>query len=270
VNTATLITAVGRLPFMGWALRRLAHCYREGSVVTLRSGVAAGMRWRRHHRYVNGYWIGQYELPIQEGLARELKPGMVFFDVGANAGFFTLVAAKLVGSQGKCVAFDPMPENVESVRQQIKLNELGYCTAVQKAVGAHVGEAEFTFGTAGDSTGRFGSGGDGKTTMTVKVTTLDEAIARFGRPDFIKMDIEGAEVDALAGAERVLKEERPTWLIELHGPDCERGVRRIMSEHGYGFFDLRNNPILSGMELPHHVLAKMSGDLNGPMSNTPA
>ena len=55
---------------------------------------------------------------------------------------------------------------------------------------------------------------------------------RFRRPDFIKMDIEGADADALAGAERVLKEARPTWLIELHGPDCERGVRRILRRHG--------------------------------------
>jgi FkbM family methyltransferase len=64
------------------------------------------------------------------------------------------------------------------------------------------------------------------------VTTLDEAMARFGRPDFIKMDIEGAEEQALAGAERVLSEARPAWLIEVHGSECEQGVRRVLSGHG--------------------------------------
>ena len=44
---------------------------------------------------INGYWVGQYELPIQEALVRPLGPGMVFFDIGANARFFTLVGAKL-------------------------------------------------------------------------------------------------------------------------------------------------------------------------------
>jgi FkbM family methyltransferase len=162
-----------------------------------------------------------------------------------------------------------LAENVESVREQIGLNDLGYCSAVQEAVGARVGEAEFTFGAAGDSTGRFGSGGDGKTTITVNVTTLDEAMARFGRPNFVKMDIEGAEVDALAGAELVLKEARPTWLIELHGPECERGVRRILSGHGYAFFDLQNNPIPGDAPLPHHVVGKVSGNLHVQCETSP-
>jgi hypothetical protein len=126
--------------------------------------------------------------------------------------------------------------------------------------GACAGTAEFSVGRSGDPTGHFANGEAGKQNLKVTVTTLDRAMERFGRPDFIKMDIEGAEVEALAGAERVLKEARPTMLIELHGPDCERGVRRILSEQGYGFFDLRNNPIPGDAPLPHHVVAKVRGE----------
>jgi FkbM family methyltransferase len=180
----------------------------------------------------------------------------VWKKAGANAGFFTLIAATLVGPSGKCVAFDPLPENIESVREQIELNQLGYCTAVQEALGECPGEAEFTFGGAGDPTGHFARGETGKNTVTVKVTTLDQAMERYGRPDFIKMDIEGAEVEALAGADRVLSEARPTMLIELHGDECERGVRRIMSGHGYRFEQLDGRAVTEGEPLPHHVVAK--------------
>src|SRR3954452_16330369 len=119
MSSARVIEAIGRIPGVGRLLRWVARHYPEGSVVTIKHGEAAGLKWKRHHRYVNGYWIGQYELDIQAALKRELKPGQTFFDVGANAGFFTLVAAKIVGASGKCVAFDPLPMNQESIREQV-------------------------------------------------------------------------------------------------------------------------------------------------------
>src|SRR5688572_6197279 len=86
-----LLQVAGRIPGVSSTLRWWAGRYADGSVVRIRSGLAAGYRWKRYHRYVNGYWIGHYELPIQETLRRELAPGDKFYDVGANAGFFTLV-----------------------------------------------------------------------------------------------------------------------------------------------------------------------------------
>src|SRR2546422_9879100 len=106
VLLAKLIELLRWMPLVGAALRWYARRFSEGSVVTILSGYARGMKWRRHHRYVNGYWLGQYELSVQAALARELKPGAVFFDVGANAGFFTMIAASKIGPMGKCVAFD--------------------------------------------------------------------------------------------------------------------------------------------------------------------
>src|SRR5437667_8053089 len=130
MNRAKMLEMVGRVPVVGSALRRIARRYPEGSVVEIRSGAAAGYRWKRHHRYVNGYWLGHYELEIQDLLKQELESGDTFFDVGANAGFFTLVAAKLVGQSGRCVAFDPSPENDQSIREQLELNRLSNCISV--------------------------------------------------------------------------------------------------------------------------------------------
>ena len=251
-----LLQLAGRLPGVSSTLRWWARQYADGSVVRIRCGLAAGYRWKRYHRYVNGYWIGHYELAIQETLRRELAPGDRFYDVGANAGFFTLVAARLVGATGSCVAFDPAPENVESINEQIQLNALTHCTVHQQAVGGEPGRASFSFGQRGSAVGHLGATRAGETSVDAVVTTLDEAAERYGPPRFIKMDIEGAEVDAMRGAQRVLRDVRPTWLIELHGPECERDVMRVLREHGYQLMDIHCNPVIGNDTPPKHVLAK--------------
>jgi len=81
---ARLIDRAGRVPWLSSALRWLARRYREGSIVLIRSGYAAGFKWRRYHELVSGYWLGQYELAVQEALARELNSGDVFYDIGAT------------------------------------------------------------------------------------------------------------------------------------------------------------------------------------------
>ncbi len=252
-----MITLAGRVPVLGSLLRSFARRYAEGSVVEIKQGLAAGLRWRRHHRYVNGYWIGHYELPIQEALRRELSPGQTFYDVGANAGFFTLVAARLVGAQGKCVAFDPLPDNIESIREQVELNALSHCAVVPEAVSEQPGTASFSFASAGDSQGHLGgSRRPGERAIEVKVTTLDVAMADHGAPHLVKVDVEGAEAQVLKGAATLLSKARPNWLIELHGPECERDVKRILSAHGYRFFDLHGQELPPEADLPHHFLAK--------------
>jgi FkbM family methyltransferase len=251
-----LLQVAGRIPGLSSTLRWWAGRYDEGSVARIRSGLAAGYLWKRHHRYVNGYWLGHYELPIQEVLRRELRGGDRFYDVGANAGFFTLVAARLVGSDGSCVAFDPAPDNVRSVREQIELNALAQCTVVQQAVGGAPGRASFSFAYAGAATGHIGTTRDGEQSLEVEVTTLDDALERYGPPRFVKMDIEGAEIEALHGARRMLSEVRPTWLIELHGPECERAVLRVLGEHGYRLMGIDSNPVVATAPPPKHVLAK--------------
>src|SRR5216683_2563800 len=122
VMQAGVINRLGALPLIGPALRRMARRFPEGSVVRIHTGLAAGLNWRRHHRYVGGYWIGNYELDVQHALKRLLRPGDVFYDIGANAGFFSLLATKLVGPTGRVVSFEPLPENVQSIREQMELN----------------------------------------------------------------------------------------------------------------------------------------------------
>jgi FkbM family methyltransferase len=250
------ITSIGGIPWLGRICRWYASQYSENSVVRIRHGHATGLLWRRHHRYVHGYWIGHYEFPLQEALRRELKPGHTFFDIGAHAGFFTLIAARLVGAGGRCVAFEPLPENCASIREQIEANSLHRCSVVNEAVSDFIGSASFAFAATGSSVAHLGEPRNGERQLAVKVTTVDDACARFGKPDFIKMDIEGAEARALKGALHTLRDIRPGWLIELHGPDCEREVKALLRNARYAFFDLQGLALDHDQELPRHFIAR--------------
>jgi FkbM family methyltransferase len=250
------IASFGRISPVDRLLRWYAAQYRENSVIKIRLGQAAGLFWRRHHRYVHSYWIGHYELAVQAALKREVKPGDTFFDIGANAGFFTLIAARLVGANGRCIAFEPARENCASIHEQIELNSLCPCQVVGEAISDIVGSTFFTSATRGSSSAHLGESEAGEHLMPVKVTTLDGACARFGRPDFIKMDIEGAEARALKGASHALRHLRPGFLIELHGPECERQVKTLLRDADYAFFALDGAPLQPHQTLPDHFVGR--------------
>jgi len=256
VVSARLMGVLKRIPVLGTALGWYARQYPEGSVVTIRSGYARGLKWRRHHSHVSAYWLGQYELPIQAALVRELRPGSVFFDVGANAGFFTLLAASRVGPAGSCVAFDPDKKNIASIRQQCSLNGFLPVLAVDAAVSDSEGTALFARAHPGAATGHLGHRGLQEESLEVGTTTLDAAALKYGMPSFIKMDIEGAEGQALRGAAMLLRQRKSTWLIEIHGPASEIDVRAAFAGARYEFFSLGGERLNERVTLPHHVLVR--------------
>ena len=256
-RSAKIITTLGHIPAVGAVMRWYAGRYEEGSIVRIARGYASGMKWKRHHRYVNGYWTGIYEIDLQQALARELKKGDVFYDLGANAGFFSLLAAKLVGPKGRVFAFEPLPENIESVREQIFVNSLDYCELIPKAVCDRSGTSSFA-AAHHVSLGRI-DGEDykaAKQILTVETISLDEFVENHPRPDFIKIDVEGAEADVLIGAGTLLSsKDAPSLLIELHGRDKARKVEAILDSYGYLLADVFGNALTNGASEQHYIIA---------------
>jgi FkbM family methyltransferase len=232
MDSASLLNRMRAIPRAKRIFRRVAG-FEEGSVVEIARGPAAGLRWARHHRYLNGYWLGVYELPLQHLLARELRPGDCFWDVGANAGFFSVLAAKLVGHTGHVRAFEPLPANVESIRRQFELNPLCDCEVVPAAVSDQVGTATLVL-TDNTSTPHLGSAGkaarDRGSGLTVDTVTLDSVPGP--RPTLVKVDVEGAELAVLEGAADVL-DAGAKWLIELHDDPVRDQVHALLEDAGY-------------------------------------
>jgi FkbM family methyltransferase len=184
----------------------------------------------------HGCWIGTYERHNQRLFREHVKPGAVVFDVGANAGFFTLLAARLAGSAGRIFAFEPLPRNLAYLHKHIRLNataKTAEVTVLPIAVAATAGTARFHI-AASPSMGSLSTGSD----IAVATDTLDRVV-RGGiapPPDFIKMDIEGGEDDALAGATEVLQTPGLVLVLSTHGWAHHEHCWSLLERAG---FDLR-------------------------------
>lgn len=171
------------------------------------------------------YWCGVfYEEEVENYLVRELKVGDTLIDVGMNVGHVSIPAAKLVGPAGRVIAFEPnidLVKRVEALAFQQKLKNL-------KIFPIGLGNSKGTFllnmdsNHSGGATLRTPSPKDAfNTSMEVKVEIGDEILAKenlFGKI-FLKMDVEGCEIDALKGLTKTLKvvdhaiiEISPEWL----------------------------------------------------------
>jgi FkbM family methyltransferase len=261
-----IISFLGNLPGVSTFLRRIANNYQEGSVVQIKNGRASGLLWKRYHRYVNGYWVGIYELPFQNRIATDLNDGDTFFDIGANAGFFSLIASKYVGMNGFVVAFEPLPMNADVVNKQFQINRLANCRCVVAALGKEECVCEFILpksdhGEPLTSDAHLsGCGVEGlhrrfADRVTVTAMTLDNFVAREGIfPDLIKIDVEGAEGDVLRGGEKLLRSDMaPRILMETHGSAVAADVNKLLQEAGYRFFTVEGAPLPNGLVDRHYL-----------------
>lgn len=174
-------------------------------------------------------FLGTYE-PEQTSLfRRQVREGDVVFDIGANAGYYTLLAAQQVGRRGKVVACEPDPGIAAFLRRHVEANRLANVTVVQSAVGAESGVARFSRGK-GTGTGRISEAGE----LTVRVRTLDELTRKHGTPPtHVKIDVEGGELDVLCGGRETLTHARPTIFLSTHGTEVHDACCRLLQEHGY-------------------------------------
>ena len=171
---------------------------------------------------------------------RVLEPGDVVFDIGANYGVFTIKAAKIVGEDGLVVAIEPDPVHVKYLEKNVELNDLKNVLIVKKAVWNSKGMLRFKrflWGGANriadlysDDIGEFSSKPECIEETTVETDTIDNIVAELGlqRVDFIKMDIERAEVEAIKGAQNTLKKCSPHLAIAAYHkipPTYERSYK---------------------------------------------
>jgi FkbM family methyltransferase len=190
------------------------------------------------------YWLGTHEPHMQAALSKNIRPGMTVYDCGANVGYFSVMFARLVGEGGRVFAFEPSPASVECLGAARALNDFRQMEVVPAAVWERAEMLRFVRGGADTSLvsdhveGVFGetsdSGPTAESLVDVPAISLDEFVyeAKHPMPDFIKLDVEGAEGKALSGARRVLAERRPGLLLEIHGAPG-REVWAMLQEYNY-------------------------------------
>ena len=168
-----------------------------------------------------------YEPQVSAALSRMVRPGMTVFDIGANIGVHTLHLAQLVGPTGQVMAVEPNPIAAQELQRNTFMNSLDNVTVLNIALSNHDGESEFCFPEEGNEAwGSLLSNARFKIASRhmVKTAKLDTVVTQLNIPhvDFIKIDVEGAELYALEGAAALLTTPlHPTILYESNMNNCK-------------------------------------------------
>lgn len=197
---------------------------------------------------------GNFERAECEFLMRLLQPGMVVLDVGAHHGYYTLLASRRVSGTGRVFAFEPSPRERKKLGWHLRWNRCSNVEVVSTALGSASGHAEL-FLAAGRETGcnslRPPATSVERGTVSVPVETLDSFLSSRGvtRIDFVKLDVEGAELSVIEGAENLLsRAPRPVILVEVSdlrtaawGYPASKVLERLTGR-GYQLFEPRFEP----------------------------
>jgi FkbM family methyltransferase len=246
--------AMQPLPMKIWEYRKfrrflLGGLFRlEKNRIAVTGAGPAGQRyrmrlsWQAHTACV----LGIYEPKVIGALREHLRVGDTCLDVGGHVGYLTLLMARLVGPGGRVVAFEPIPETFAALRENVSLNHLENVRLENTAVGEQEGMISLFCDAAQElswtpSVSAHRVPGNQIKEISVPVLSLDSFLESSSlRPKLVKIDVEGAELEVLRGARKMLLEARPVVLVEIHdrGPDHQATVRQILDSCGYAVDDL--------------------------------
>jgi FkbM family methyltransferase len=183
----------------------------------VKNGPAMGLVFDLNPRWEHTAWEGTYEQSVQQLFVKFLKPGTVVFDVGANYGFYAMLAAR---AGAEVFAFEPHKENAETLARHADMNGLAsHIRIVSSAAYSYTGNIALEPPAIGGSHGNALTRPEGSRTVNtvhVPCTTLDNFIQANPEPSLVKMDVEGAESEVLKGADRLFRICRPYLLCEIH------------------------------------------------------
>jgi FkbM family methyltransferase len=240
------LRAIGKKP----AALKLARFYfsllfRDGREVTLRRGPLRGCRWIC--RSGQQFWmpLGVYEMETAAWLSSTLAEGLTFVDIGANAGYLTLLGSLRVGNKGRVFAFEPVPANAKAVRSLMDLNRRRNVVVECMAVGAR-SQPAVGFVVEGQNANSHLAEvilSHAATKPVAQVTTamvsLDDYCAEDAiRPDVIKIDVEGAEALVLRGMSKTLQSVRPKLIVSTHSAALAVECRSLLREAGFALHQL--------------------------------
>jgi len=177
---------------------------------------------------------------------------MTVWDVGANVGFYTLLASRIVGVSGRVTAFEPVPKNVASLRRHLELNGVRNTRIIDRAVSDRDGVSGFLT-MESNAQGRLADGGG----LSVDTISLDTYWRSSGEmPEVVKMDIEGGEAVALSGGVELLKTWRPVVFLATHSAELHFQCCEMLRDLGYGLSSV--DPAVLA-ELTDEIVARWAG-----------
>lgn len=184
-----------------------------------------------------------------EAMLCEIREGQTFFDIGANVGYYSILASKIVGAKGAVVACEPVIRNLAYLQQHVLLNKAANVRILAFACSDENGTARFSLGP-NSAMGSLVRGG-GQSDVLVPTVTLDKIAEELDLlPDVLKIDVEGAELGVLQGGMGILRRKKPTIFLSTHSVELREACLNLLSEIGYNA-----QPLIEGPD-PHEFLVK--------------
>jgi FkbM family methyltransferase len=248
---------VSSIPMLGTIVRRIVRTLlpidtREWTTIV--SGSGSGLSLKLNPRYENDYAYGAYEPLVTELLMSHLKPGSVFYDIGAHIGIISLIAARIVGTQGEVDAFEADSENAERIAEHAVRNSIGQIHVFNNAVWHTAGLLQFERASPHSSRNQ-GSVSNatpqaGLEIVEIEGVTLDEFVRSHRPPDVVKVDVEGAEASVLEGSALLFETKKPILICEIHNARAYQRVTEWLSDRSY-----RYSWVEDSAKLPRHLMA---------------
>jgi FkbM family methyltransferase len=216
------------------------------------TGPARGLRFELDLNEFIGpaYFLGRYETNVARAIAETCQKGWVVWDCGTHLGYYTNLFARLVGPSGKVVAFEPDPRNIQKTKDNLERNHFSNVEFVQAAIAGATGEIDFTI--SNDTNSHIAGAYIGldyedystrerhDDSIRVRCLSLDDAYSSdsIPKPNIIKIDIEGAELQALPSAYNLARQLKPLIILELHNPECDAAAWKFSQDVGYALRSL--------------------------------
>lgn len=194
---------------------------------------------------------GLWERHLSYAIPGSLKPESVFFDIGANVGYYSVLASLIMGPNGKVVAVEPSPRIAQVLKENVGREAKSPVVIEETAIGAKPGHAYLHFDAK--ESGASYLGRDGSEGEKVEVITLDILSERHGLPDVIKADVEGLEGDLLAGGRETLRSGGPAIFMEFAPQNFQRSQTSLID----ALRDLESIGYRFGMFRGHSTSARM-------------
>jgi FkbM family methyltransferase len=218
--------------------------------IQIEHGPAAGLWISLDPRTGKSVLLGEGEPRVQQALAEYLRPGMVFYDLGANIGFFSLLASRLVGSEGHVFSFEPDPILFLHLRQNLEHNGFRQAVAEERAVWNKSATLSFTCADTSESPDRaLGHVSLEETeeanAIPIACVSLDDYCTSHPAPDVIRCDVQGAECEVFQGAANTLRQWHPIVVCEMHKMENHFALTRYFLDFGYTCYALGVNHVLA-------------------------
>jgi len=236
----------------GKIVAKLKNKFRPKGYSTIKSGWAKGLIWS-HNISDTRYLAGDYEPDIAFHILTRSESGFSFIDIGANAGYYSLLAAtKAVDPAQIILAIEPMEQNISLIKNHIYLNKLTQIKLLPFAVSDSDRELEFSAAPNLAANTYISQSDFFQNAPKIKIQSksLDSICKDYSFKNLLlKIDVEGSEVDVLKGATNLLTQYRPEIILathECHVKGVEEECLRILESFGYSYAKIDEQKFVPG------------------------